>query len=317
MATSRSRGSAGSRSGRARPVDDDYYNDESPDVILPSVPPRGARAGAGAGPVAGPVHRPGDRPSPAVLARWHVWRRAQRRRRRRLGPRRRFQDLDRPIGRPQDRDQGRDASGRGGCGSAGGRGGPADRVGAARPGPRRKSARRPGPAGATGQAAAARSAAAKKGAATRRSAAKPAPTKDPVVILARWFYRAVCSVWLLIAWAVGSTVRRFGRNARELEADHRRDGIGLFFLGLAIVFAASIWARMDNLAARYLHAHQCGRGRGVVRHPDPVRPGRLAVLPSPGPQFGPAAGRDRLDRAARRRARAVQHHPGGAHPGAP
>ena len=68
------------------------------------------------------------------------------------------------------------------------------------------------------------------------------------MILARWFYRAVCSVWLLIAWAVGSTVRRFGRNARELEADHRRDGVGLLFVGLAIVFAASIWARMDNLA---------------------------------------------------------------------
>ena len=42
MATSRSRGSAGSRSGRARAVDDDYYNDESSDVILPSVP-RAAR----------------------------------------------------------------------------------------------------------------------------------------------------------------------------------------------------------------------------------------------------------------------------------
>ncbi len=73
------------------------------------------------------------------------------------------------------------------------------------------------------------------------------------MILARWFYRAVCSVWLLIAWAVGSTVRRFGRNARELEADHRRDGIGLFFLGLAIVFAGSIWARMDNLAGQGIY----------------------------------------------------------------
>jgi tellurite resistance protein TehA-like permease len=74
-----------------------------------------------------------------------------------------------------------------------------------------------------------------------------------VVILARWFYRAVCSVWLLIAWAVGSTVRRFGRNARELESDHRRDGIGLLFLGLAIVFAGSIWARMDNLAGQGIY----------------------------------------------------------------
>src|SRR3984957_11603637 len=47
MASSRSRGWAGSRSGRARAVDDDYYNDESPDVILPSVPPRGAKRGSG------------------------------------------------------------------------------------------------------------------------------------------------------------------------------------------------------------------------------------------------------------------------------
>jgi S-DNA-T family DNA segregation ATPase FtsK/SpoIIIE len=74
-----------------------------------------------------------------------------------------------------------------------------------------------------------------------------------VVILARWFYRAVCSVWLLIAWAVGSTVRRFSRNARELESDHRRDGVGLLCLGLAIVFAASIWARMDNLAGQGIY----------------------------------------------------------------
>ncbi|HEX4287766.1 MAG TPA: DNA translocase FtsK [Trebonia sp.] len=73
------------------------------------------------------------------------------------------------------------------------------------------------------------------------------------MILARWFYRAVCSVWLLVAWAVGSTARRFGRNARALEPDHRRDGVGLFFLGLAIVFAASIWARMDNLAGQGIY----------------------------------------------------------------
>jgi DNA segregation ATPase FtsK/SpoIIIE, S-DNA-T family len=74
------------------------------------------------------------------------------------------------------------------------------------------------------------------------------------VILARWIYRAISQVWLLIAWAVGSTVRRFGRNARELESDHRRDGIGLFFLGLAIVFAGSIWARMDNLAGQGIYS---------------------------------------------------------------
>ncbi len=238
MATSRSRGStgsAGSRSGRARAVDDDYYNDESPNVILPSVPPggagsRGARSGTGAGGSGrGTGSGSGARTS---------------------------------VSRSGGRSGSTGNSGRGGGGGSatraatGGRGGAA----AAKGKGKGKGARRPagtgrggtGRAGAGGGAAA-RSAAAKKAAATRRNAAAPTPTKDPVVILARWVYRAVCQVWLLIAWAVGSTVRRFGRNARELEADHRRDGVGLFCLGLAIVFAASIWARMDNLAGQGIY----------------------------------------------------------------
>jgi S-DNA-T family DNA segregation ATPase FtsK/SpoIIIE len=53
-------------------------------------------------------------------------------------------------------------------------------------------------------------------------------------------------VWMLVAGVVGAVIRRFGRNARELDPDHQRDGIGLFFLGLAIVFAAAVWARMPN-----------------------------------------------------------------------
>ena len=54
--------------------------------------------------------------------------------------------------------------------------------------------------------------------------------------------------WLLVAGVVGGIVRRFGRNARELHPDHQRDGLGLVFLGLAIVFAAAVWARMHNAA---------------------------------------------------------------------
>ncbi len=54
--------------------------------------------------------------------------------------------------------------------------------------------------------------------------------------------------WLLVAGVVGGIVRRFGRNARELHPDHKRDGLGLIFLGLAIVFAAAVWARMQNTA---------------------------------------------------------------------
>jgi hypothetical protein len=65
--------------------------------------------------------------------------------------------------------------------------------------------------------------------------------------------RAVSQGWLLLAWLVGSTVRRFGRNARELHRDHQRDGLGLAFLGVAIVFAASIWVRMHNLAGQGIY----------------------------------------------------------------
>jgi S-DNA-T family DNA segregation ATPase FtsK/SpoIIIE len=51
---------------------------------------------------------------------------------------------------------------------------------------------------------------------------------------------------MLVAGAVGFGARRFGRSARDLHPDHRRDGIGLFWLGLAILLGASIWARMHN-----------------------------------------------------------------------
>jgi DNA segregation ATPase FtsK/SpoIIIE, S-DNA-T family len=66
-------------------------------------------------------------------------------------------------------------------------------------------------------------------------------------------FRAASHGWLILAWLVGSTARRFGRNARELHPDHQRDGLGLACLGLAIVFAASIWVRMDNLAGQGIY----------------------------------------------------------------
>ncbi|HEY1824080.1 MAG TPA: DNA translocase FtsK [Trebonia sp.] len=59
--------------------------------------------------------------------------------------------------------------------------------------------------------------------------------------------------WLLVAGVVGGIVRRFGRNARELHPDHKRDGLGLLFLGIAIIFAAAVWARMHNLAFEGLY----------------------------------------------------------------
>jgi S-DNA-T family DNA segregation ATPase FtsK/SpoIIIE len=48
-------------------------------------------------------------------------------------------------------------------------------------------------------------------------------------------------VWLGIAHAVGAVARKIGRTARDLEPEHRRDGVGLFLFGLAVVVAGAVW----------------------------------------------------------------------------
>src|ERR1700743_1412973 len=52
--------------------------------------------------------------------------------------------------------------------------------------------------------------------------------------------RAVRGTWLMWAKGTGSTARSVGR-AREIDPGHRRDGIALALLGLAVVIAASSW----------------------------------------------------------------------------
>jgi len=52
--------------------------------------------------------------------------------------------------------------------------------------------------------------------------------------------------WLLLARTVGGLARAVGRQAataRELEPEHRRDGLGLAVLGLALVLAVGLWWR--------------------------------------------------------------------------
>ncbi len=48
-------------------------------------------------------------------------------------------------------------------------------------------------------------------------------------------------MWLGIAHAVGAVARKIGRTARDLEPEHRRDGVGLFLFGLAVVVAGAVW----------------------------------------------------------------------------
>ena len=92
---------------------------------------------------------------------------------------------------------------------------------------------------------------------TRRSPAKRAPAKRPAPRavrngpgpVARTFGaagRGVAAVWLAIAHAVGAGARGIGRTARDLEPEHRRDGAGLFLLGLALVVGASVWFQLPG-----------------------------------------------------------------------
>ena len=45
---------------------------------------------------------------------------------------------------------------------------------------------------------------------------------------------------------LGAAVRKIGTTARDLEPEHRRDGAGLFLIGLAVVTAASVWWQLPG-----------------------------------------------------------------------
>jgi S-DNA-T family DNA segregation ATPase FtsK/SpoIIIE len=53
--------------------------------------------------------------------------------------------------------------------------------------------------------------------------------------------RGLAALWLGIAHAVGAVARGIGKTARDLEPEHRRDGVGLFLFALAVVAAAAVW----------------------------------------------------------------------------
>jgi S-DNA-T family DNA segregation ATPase FtsK/SpoIIIE len=56
----------------------------------------------------------------------------------------------------------------------------------------------------------------------------------------------LAAVWMAIAHALGATARSIGRSARDLEPEHRRDGVGLVLFGLAVVTAAAVWWQLPG-----------------------------------------------------------------------
>ncbi|MFD3541955.1 DNA translocase FtsK [Streptomyces sp. NPDC058662] len=86
----------------------------------------------------------------------------------------------------------------------------------------------------------ARKAAAPRRAPVRKVAAKPAPSPTSGVV------RLVRAVWLGCAHAVGAIFRGVGQGARNLDPAHRKDGVALLLLALALIVAAGTWSNLSG-----------------------------------------------------------------------
>ncbi|HET6653375.1 MAG TPA: DNA translocase FtsK 4TM domain-containing protein [Nocardioides sp.] len=91
-----------------------------------------------------------------------------------------------------------------------------------------------------------------KSASKRRSkSTRPAPRAvrngtGPIALFFGAVGRGVAGFWLGAAHVLGAGVRKVGHTARELEPEHRRDGAGLFLIGLAVVVAAAVWWQLPG-----------------------------------------------------------------------
>ena len=90
-----------------------------------------------------------------------------------------------------------------------------------------------------------------------------------MVILIGWTGRVLQGTWMALAGAVGWVARSIGRGARDVEPHHRRDGLGLLTLGVAIVLAGGLWVRMDNAAGHSIQEAVTG-GIGSLAFLAPV-----------------------------------------------
>ncbi|AWW42413.1 DNA translocase FtsK [Streptomyces cadmiisoli] len=117
----------------------------------------------------------------------------------------------------------------------------ASRPSAAKKQPAKKAA---APAKVPAKKAAAKKAPPKKAPAKKAAAKKPAPKPAPSPT--GGVYRLVRAVWLGLAHAVGAVFRGIGQGAKNLDPAHRKDGIALLLLGLALIVAAGTWSNLQG-----------------------------------------------------------------------
>lgn len=92
--------------------------------------------------------------------------------------------------------------------------------------------------------AAKKTAPAKKAAARKAAARKPAPKPAPSPT--GGVYRLARALWLGTAHGVGAVFRSIGRGAKGLDPAHRKDGLALLLLGLALIVAAGTWSHLQG-----------------------------------------------------------------------
>ncbi|MFE2266021.1 DNA translocase FtsK [Streptomyces griseosporeus] len=117
----------------------------------------------------------------------------------------------------------------------------ASRPSAAKKPPAKKAA---APAKAPARKAAAKRAPAKKAPARKAAAKRPAPRPAPSPT--GGVYRLVRAVWLGLAHAVGAVFRGIGQGAKNLDPAHRKDGVALLLLAIALIVAAGTWADLQG-----------------------------------------------------------------------
>lgn len=103
----------------------------------------------------------------------------------------------------------------------------------------KKTAAKKSPAKPPAKKTAAKKAPAKR-APAKKSAAKPAPSPTGGI------YRLARACWLGLAHTIGAMFRGMGRGAKNLDPAHRKDGLALLLLGLALVIAAGTWSNLSG-----------------------------------------------------------------------
>lgn len=117
----------------------------------------------------------------------------------------------------------------------------------------RGSTRSAAPARRSGSKAAKKPAKKPAKATSRSGGSRRAPSRSTAArrpgLLVRMFAamgRGIATVWASLALLLGTLARGIGKGARDLDPEHRRDGLGLALLAAAVVVAAATWFSVDG-----------------------------------------------------------------------